>query len=89
MESYLGKIDFAYAFMMVHEATDREQLFYDFYDALKANGSLLVAEPYIHVSHADFHRTIDCARKVGFSAESAKKKINLCRSVVLTKEELG
>ena len=61
-----GKIDFALAFAVVHEAPDKERLLSEIGHAMKEAGKLLIAEPKTHVSRATFDKTISIARSVGF-----------------------
>lgn len=85
LEEYLGKVDFAYAFMVVHEVADKDRLLSDFYASLKPGGMLLIAEPYIHVPGSNFRDTQRRAKAIGFDAQSPKRKINLCRTAVFKK----
>ncbi len=61
-----GKIDFALAFALVHEVTDKERLFAEIYSTMKQTGELLVAEPQGHVSKPDFEKTVSIAQSAGF-----------------------
>ena len=47
-----GKIDFALAFAIVHEAPDKKRLLPEIGHAMKEVGKLLIAEPKMHVSKA-------------------------------------
>ena len=86
IDEYAGMIDFAYAFMMIHETDDKAQVLTDLYASLKPGGSLLIAEPYIHVSKQSFLSTLECAEKAGFEPPVAvKRRISLCRAAIMKK----
>lgn len=61
-----GVFDFALAFWMVHEVDDRETFLREIHDALRPGGRMLIAEPRIHVSKANFERTAGIAWNIGF-----------------------
>lgn len=86
IEEYYGRIDFAYAFMMVHETDDKERLLQELYNSLKTGGTLLIAEPYIHVPKDNFQETVGYALKTGFESSPLKRRIKLCRSAIFKKQ---
>ena len=61
-----GKIDFAFAFALVHEVPQKDNLFSEIHCAMKPDGRLLLAEPRGHVSKQDFERTVTLAQSRGF-----------------------
>jgi len=60
--------DFALTFWMVHEVGDQRRFLGEIKSALKPGGTLLIAEPKLHVSRAAFDRTLAIARDEGFIA---------------------
>jgi ubiquinone/menaquinone biosynthesis C-methylase UbiE len=65
------KVDFILAFWMVHEVLDKEQFFSEAHFLLKKNGKFLMVEPKFHVSRKKFVRTLDYARKAGFTIKNS------------------
>lgn len=59
-------VDFALTFWMVHEVPNQEQLFKQIYAALKPTGKYLLVEPGIHVSRAQYQKSVSLARRSGF-----------------------
>jgi ubiquinone/menaquinone biosynthesis C-methylase UbiE len=59
-------IDFCLAFWMVHEVRNRRRLLSQIASILKYDGTMLVAEPKLHVSKANFNATLSLAQEVGF-----------------------
>jgi SAM-dependent methyltransferase len=70
IEDYLGKVDFALAFAMIHEVPRPEVLFADIRNALKAGGQLLFAEPAGHVRAEAFERSLELASNAGLVLRS-------------------
>jgi ubiquinone/menaquinone biosynthesis C-methylase UbiE len=60
-------VDFALAFWMVHEVRQREEFLREMYDLAKSGGKFLIVEPLIHVSMADFERTVALSQELGFT----------------------
>lgn len=58
--------DFALAFWMVHEVRDQHRFLGEIKDTLAAGGTLLIAEPKLHVSRAGFNQTVAVALERGF-----------------------
>lgn len=73
MSDLAGKIDFALAFALVHEAPDKDMLFSEIHCAMKQGGKLLLAEPRGHVSKQDFERSVSHAKSMGFEVVSDLK----------------
>lgn len=81
------KVDFALAFWMVHETPDQSVFFRQVHTILKGAGKLLVAEPKIHVSRAEFRDTVAIAEEVGFRLVE-EPKISFSYAVVFEKTDL-
>ena len=58
--------DFVLAFWMVHEVADQRRFFSELKTILKDTGSMLIAEPKVHVSARQFGRTVEIAEESGF-----------------------
>jgi ubiquinone/menaquinone biosynthesis C-methylase UbiE len=82
------ELDFVLAFWMVHEVADRRTFLSEIEELLspEAGSKLLVVEPLIHVSAADFLHTVSLAQELGFEP-AAWPKIALSRAVVLARRE--
>lgn len=78
----IGPADFALAFWMVHEVPDRPAFLKQVHDILRPGGRLLLAEPIMHVSKAQFEFTLAVAEKVGFALES-NPRVGLSRAALL------
>jgi ubiquinone/menaquinone biosynthesis C-methylase UbiE len=75
---------FALAFFVIHEVPDQERLFREIGEAIAPGGSLLIAEPTMHVSKVEFQETAIAAEGAGFRPV-AEPKIPLSRSVLMQK----
>jgi SAM-dependent methyltransferase len=84
IEDYAGKVDFALAFAMVHEAPNPAALFADIHDALKPGGKLLFAEPSGHVSVKSFESNLERATEAGF-ATGSRPTLGWSRAAVLVR----
>lgn len=82
---YTDAVDFALAFMMVHEVPDQDRLMAEIYAALRPGGLLLFAEPIAHVRRADFERSAQRFARHGFRA-IGRPRVALCRAVLWQKE---
>lgn len=78
-------LDFALAFWMVHETPEVAGFFAQVRSALKPAGLLLVAEPRLHVTAAEFSREIELARTAGLVARD-RPAVRLSRAVVLARQ---
>ena len=83
--NYHKSIDFTLMFMMVHEVSNKKQLFHDIGDALKPGGLLMISEPAFHVSKENFKDTVDIALSEGFEVSGLEQHVNICRTVILRK----
>lgn len=59
------KVDFILNFWMVHEVNNQKAFFRQLQSNLNSGGRILVAEPKIHVSAADFRHTLEIAQSAG------------------------
>jgi ubiquinone/menaquinone biosynthesis C-methylase UbiE len=80
--------DFVLAFWMVHEVPDQRAFLAQIFTLLKPGGRFLLVEPKIHVTEADFQRTVQTANGVGFVVKDGPK-VRLSRSALLMREETG
>ncbi len=65
-EKLKDKIDFALLFAVVHEVSDKHELFTHLYSMIKSGGILLIAEPKGHVKSGEFIFSLSLAQKAGF-----------------------
>lgn len=77
------QVDFALAFWMVHEVSETRNFFPQVYNIIKPMGTLLIAEPKMHVTKARFDEILSFAQEAGFKI-TAIPTIRLSRAVVLT-----
>ena len=77
-------VDFCLAFWMVHEVRDRQRFLNQIVSILKPGGTMLVAEPKLHVSKVNFTATLNLAQEVGFQVID-QPKIFLSNAAVLKK----
>jgi ubiquinone/menaquinone biosynthesis C-methylase UbiE len=85
IEDLEGKLDFALAFYVVHEVSDRGALFEQVHRALKRGRKLLVVEPNGHVSKKAFEETIREATAFGFEVME-RPLVARSRACALTKK---
>ena len=79
-----GPLDFALAFMMIHEVPDQSRLLGEIHGCLKPGGKLLAAEPRIHVPGNAFLQTVATAEKLGFRSVD-EPRVHGCRGIVFEK----
>lgn len=77
-------VDFVLSFYMVHEVIDQERLLRQISAILKPNGHLLIIEPPLHVSRAEFNETIRIAQEAGLSPLESPK-VFLSKTMLLKK----
>ena len=77
-------VDFILLFYMVHEVQNKADFFVELATILRPGGTVLIAEPPIHVSTSAFNRTVDMARDVGF-VDSKGPHLLLSKTVILNK----
>ncbi|MCG7920793.1 MAG: methyltransferase domain-containing protein [Candidatus Thiodiazotropha lotti] len=78
---YEGVADFALAFWMVHEVRDPKNLLAEIKSFLRPSGKLLITEPKVHVSQAEFNKTVNLVRCEGFQIVE-RPEIRFSQSVV-------
>ena len=66
LTDYTNKIDFAFAFAVIHEVSNVDSFFSETYKALKSNTKFFIAEPKGHVTVEDFKKTVSIAEQNGF-----------------------
>ena len=81
-----GPVDFVVAFWMAHEVHHRKEFFDQIYKMLKTGGSLLIAEPYLHVSRRSFQQMRAELLECGFSILD-NPGIGFSRSILVQKEK--
>ena len=69
---------------MVHEMPDQRRLLAEIQACLRPDGTLLVAEPKIHVSGKEFGNTVATASDLGFKSIE-EPKVRWCQAVVFEK----
>ncbi|HEX2982581.1 MAG TPA: class I SAM-dependent methyltransferase, partial [Ignavibacteriales bacterium] len=84
LDNLTGQMDFCLLFAVVHEVTDRDELFALISLVLKPNGKVLFAEPAGHVSEKNFNDSIKAAARHGLKV-SAAQDIAKSRAVLLKK----
>jgi ubiquinone/menaquinone biosynthesis C-methylase UbiE len=80
----LDHVDFALAFWMAHEVPDKGRFFSEILVCLKPGGTLLLAEPRIHISENIFRGIVEAARKAGFNT-AGPVPVRLSRAVIFHK----
>ena len=81
-----GPVDFVLAFWMVHEVRLRKKFLDQIYKMLKDGGSLLIAEPYLHVSGRSFQQMQAELLECGFS-RIENPRIGFSRSILVQKDK--
>ena len=84
LNKFSGKIDFAFAFAVVHEVSDTKGFFTEIYNLLKPGALFLIAEPTAHVSKTEFKESISLAEQIGFK-QIDMPKIPLSQAVLFKK----
>lgn len=79
-----GPVDFALAFWMAHEVSDKPRFFREIFALLKTGGRLLLVEPKFHVTLRSLERTLAVCREAGFRALE-EPAIALSRAVLMGK----
>jgi len=83
--SLAGPLDFVLAFWMVHETGDVPRFLRQVASVLKPGGTMMIAEPRMHVSARAFAVTLRHARDAGFRV-SGGPKTGWSRTAVLTRD---
>ncbi len=79
------KVDFALTFWMTHETPDELEFLKQVHAILKKSGKLLLAEPKIHVTFAEFKKTVARAQQAGFKLIESPR-IDFSHTAVLEKQ---
>jgi ubiquinone/menaquinone biosynthesis C-methylase UbiE len=77
------KVDFIFAFYVIHEIPNKENLFKEFKNILSENGRILIVEPIGHVSGKAFEAMLIIAKNTRFETNRGGKVL-LSRSAILT-----
>ena len=74
-------VDFALAFWVLHEVKAPAAFLAEIKRMLKPDGRFLLVEPKIHVSRANFQKTVEIAQSVGLEP-IAKPEVSVSRAVL-------
>jgi ubiquinone/menaquinone biosynthesis C-methylase UbiE len=77
------KVDFIFAFYMIHEVPEKDNLYRELKAILKPGGTLFISEPKLHVTGKSFHEMISGLEKTGFSI-SQRPELFFSRTVLFT-----
>ena len=78
------KVDFAFAFWMVHEVRNQEKFLEELASILKPDGLIYIIEPKLHVTKTEFGKMVDKIKESGLKI-IASPKVFFSRTVVLSK----
>jgi SAM-dependent methyltransferase len=81
-EDIKNEIDFCLAFAVIHELPNQNLFFERLKGAMKADGKLLIAESFGHVSEEDFEKSLFLAQNAGFKIIE-RLKITRSRAALL------
>lgn len=84
IDKWSRTVDFALAFMMLHEVPDADRLIRELHNVLTPNGKLLFAEPIGHVGGDKFQQSLNMIKQSGFTVIDTPK-IPICRTAVFQK----
>ena len=76
--------DFALTFWMVHEVSEQHKFLGEIKESLNPSGTLLIAEPRLHVTRAEFKKTVSTALRAGFVI-AAEPAVSMSMAVLLRK----
>lgn len=79
-------VDFALLFNVVHEVPSAQSLFHQVAEILKPEARCLVVEPRMHVTDAEFERSVDAAKDAGLEL-MGEPKIVLSRTALFCKDD--
>lgn len=86
VERWNGTVDFVLVFMMLHEVPNQARMIRELYNALKAGGRLLFAEPIVHVRKKAYDDSLAKITGAGFRVLGTPT-IPICRAVLLERKE--
>ncbi len=75
--------DFAVAFWMVHEVSNKPKFLQEVHGSLREGGTFLIVEPKVHVTKTAFEETVAAAQKAGFQIAS-RPSVKISMAVLLT-----
>jgi ubiquinone/menaquinone biosynthesis C-methylase UbiE len=78
------KADFVFAFYMIHEVPEKDNLYKEINSLLNENGILYIVEPIFHVSKSEFETMIKKLESFGFEVTD-KPRIFFSRAVLVRK----
>jgi len=84
---WAGAVDFAIVFYMFHEAPDQPGMASELFEALKPGGTVLFAEPVMHVNKPEFEEEAGIFAQVGF-VEAGRPRIPISHTIVWRKVAL-
>jgi SAM-dependent methyltransferase len=84
LDALKGAIDLVFAVAVVHEMPSGDAFFNEAAEALKAGGSLLLAEPAGHIDEAEFANELAAAARAGLELIS-HPLLRSCRTALLRK----
>jgi ubiquinone/menaquinone biosynthesis C-methylase UbiE len=84
IDDLAGRVDLVVAFYMVHEVDDPGAFFAEVARALKAEGSVLVVEPPLHVSRAAFASSLAVAERAGLVVRD-RPRVGLSQAALLAR----
>ena len=77
-----GPIDFALVFYALHELPDQRSFLKEIRELLVSKGQMLVVEPPLHVSKAEFEAVLRTAQDAGFSV-AERPRVFLSKAALL------
>jgi ubiquinone/menaquinone biosynthesis C-methylase UbiE len=80
----LGPADFALAFWMLHEVSEKPAFLRQVHASLKEGGRYLLVEPSGHVSKSQFAATVELVQEAGFSPV-ARPRTGFSRAVLFSR----
>ena len=78
------KVDFVFAFWMVHEVRNQNKFFEELTAILKPNGLIFIVEPKFHVPETAFGKMLDMIKINGFTIIETPK-VFFSRAIVVSK----
>jgi ubiquinone/menaquinone biosynthesis C-methylase UbiE len=79
---FRGPVDFVLAFWMAHEVEDTPRFFDQVFSILKKQGTMLIAEPKMHVGRRRFMEIVQAAHDAGFR-DSGAPTVRFSRAALL------
>lgn len=82
-EKLFNKLDFVLLFAVVHEVSDKSELFKNIFSMLNNNGIVYFVEPKGHVKEYEFQRSINLAINEGFIKRESRPIRNSLSAILL------